>query len=411
MSGWSGWGTRLLTDPGDWQVAALRRPVRYYGEVDGAAMRSQPGETPSRIGIIGAGPAGAATALRLGQLGVPDVVLVDRDEFPRDKTCGSGVSPKGIQTLKRLGVWDLVERHAYWIRGVRLVTPRDRELCLSGGDSTSAVICNRRTLDEILLQQARALGVRFLPRFQVTALLREGERVVGFAARDGREVRAACTVVADGAHSVLSPATRSRRLMQTIMGWWDHVPFQPHTVEMVFDRMVTPGYGWLFPENETRVSIGICYEDTAHERNARRLFERFLAKHYADRLAAATAVGRWKGHPIAYRFRVGRLSSPGRLAVGEAGGFAHPATAEGIYQGMHSGILAGEALAAVAHGQAEEPMAFAAYESRCRRAFQRSFQGARLWRAALWTPLPDWIVALIRRPGLQTAVGRLMAGM
>jgi menaquinone-9 beta-reductase len=45
-------------------------------------------------------------------VGVPDVVLVDRDGFPRDKTCGSGVSPKSIQTLKRLAVWDLVERHA-----------------------------------------------------------------------------------------------------------------------------------------------------------------------------------------------------------------------------------------------------------------------------------------------------------
>jgi 2-polyprenyl-6-methoxyphenol hydroxylase-like FAD-dependent oxidoreductase len=120
------------------KVAALRRPLRYYGKVDGAAMRSQAGETRSRIGIIGAGPAGAAAALRLGQLGVPDVVLVDRDEFPRDETCGSGVSPKGIQTLKRLGVWDLVEPRAYWIRGVRLVTPRDLELCLASARATRA---------------------------------------------------------------------------------------------------------------------------------------------------------------------------------------------------------------------------------------------------------------------------------
>jgi threonine dehydrogenase-like Zn-dependent dehydrogenase len=96
--------TRSAQNPMTGKVAAPLRPVGYYGEVDGAAMRSQAGETRSRIGIIGAGPAGAAAALRLGQLGVPDVVLVDRDEFPRDKTCGSGVSPKGINTLKRLGV-------------------------------------------------------------------------------------------------------------------------------------------------------------------------------------------------------------------------------------------------------------------------------------------------------------------
>jgi flavin-dependent dehydrogenase len=54
----------------------------------------------SQVAVIGAGPAGAAASIHLGQLGVRDVVLVDRHDFPRDKTCGSGVSPKGIDVLK-----------------------------------------------------------------------------------------------------------------------------------------------------------------------------------------------------------------------------------------------------------------------------------------------------------------------
>ena len=67
------------------------------------------------------GPAGAACAAHLGQLGVQDVVLVDRHDFPRDKTCGSGISPKGIQTLKDLGVWHEIEPHSYPINGIRIV--------------------------------------------------------------------------------------------------------------------------------------------------------------------------------------------------------------------------------------------------------------------------------------------------
>ena len=55
--------------------------------------------------IVGAGPAGTACAAHLGTLSVGDVVLTDRRDFPRDKTCGSGLSPKGIKTLRDLGVW------------------------------------------------------------------------------------------------------------------------------------------------------------------------------------------------------------------------------------------------------------------------------------------------------------------
>src|SRR5690606_16616408 len=65
----------------------------------------------SDVVILGAGPAGTAAAVHLGALGVRSVALVDRHDFPRDKTCGSGVSPKGIKVLKELGVWSDVEPH------------------------------------------------------------------------------------------------------------------------------------------------------------------------------------------------------------------------------------------------------------------------------------------------------------
>jgi menaquinone-9 beta-reductase len=62
---------------------------------------------------------------------------------------------------------------------------------------------------------------------------------------------------------------------------------------MIFDESVAPYYGWLFPEGPGRVNIGICYEDPGLGRNARRLFEDFLTKHYRERLAAARQVGTW----------------------------------------------------------------------------------------------------------------------
>src|SRR5262245_21895970 len=116
----------------------------------------------SQVVVIGAGPAGTAAAIHLGQLGVRDVVLVDRHDFPRDKTCGSGVSPKGIEVLKSLGVWDQVAPQSYRIQGLRLVTPGDREVYISGGDAAAAIICCRRILDHLLLQRAVSLGTRVI---------------------------------------------------------------------------------------------------------------------------------------------------------------------------------------------------------------------------------------------------------
>jgi menaquinone-9 beta-reductase len=342
--------------------------------------------------IIGAGPAGTAAAIHLGQLGISNVVLVDRLDFPRDKTCGSGVSPKGIATLQDLGVWPDVEPHAYPIHGLRVVTSGGREIYVSGGDSNSAVICQRRVLDQILLERAKGLGIEFVPGFVARDLVGEDGRIAGVIARDGRQVRARYTIVADGAHSKFVVERGPKRLIHAIMGWWDDVPFRANHVEMVFDDAVLPYYGWLFPESERRVNIGICYADADHAKNARSLFAAFLDKHYTGRLAGATPIGEWKGHPISWSYKIDQLWSPGRLVIGEAGRMTHPATAEGIYQGMRSGMLAAEAIAAIGRGVSEGD-AFEQYQRSCQRTFRRSFWAGALIKRAVASPVPDWLVA------------------
>jgi flavin-dependent dehydrogenase len=152
------------------------------------------------VAILGAGPAGTAAAAHLGQLGVRNVVIVDRQDFPRDKTCGSGVSPKGIEVLRELGVWEDVAKASYPIKGIRIVTPGDRESWQSAGDVTQAIVCQRRILDHLLLKRAQSFGVEFIPRFTARQVLTEGDRTVGFVDGDGRQVRARFTFVAGGAH-------------------------------------------------------------------------------------------------------------------------------------------------------------------------------------------------------------------
>lgn len=366
----------------------------------------------SDVVILGAGPAGTAAAAHLGTLGVRRVTLVDRHDFPRDKTCGSGISPKGIQVLKELGVWDEVEAHAYPITGIRLVTPGDLESWQSAGDVAQAVVCHRRILDHVLLQRALSHGVTFLPHFDASETIEEGGRVRGIRARDGREVRAKYVLVAGGSHCRIGlPEKRPRRVIQAIMGWWDDVEFRPNHVEMIFDRMIEPYYGWLFPESDRRVNIGITYEDGAEKKNARELFARFLDKHYGKRLRNATQVGPFKGHPVVWSYRIDKLTAPGRVVIGEAGLMTHPATAEGIYQGMRSGMLGAEAVADVLAGRKAEAAAMAAYERKCRRTFQLSFLGGGVFRKLVRTNALDWMVRVTDAPLVQSATAKLMAQM
>jgi flavin-dependent dehydrogenase len=219
------------------------------------------------------------------------------------------------------------------------------------------------------------------------------------------------TVVADGAHSRFGLDRGPQHLIQAIMGWWDDVPFRPHHVEMILDQLVAPYYGWLFPEGPNRVNIGICYDDPALAHNARRLFQDFLDKHYGAGLSKARQVGGWKGHPISYATSLAKLTSPGRIVVGEAGRMTHPATAEGIYQGMYSGMLAARALCGILQGRVEPARGLRDYETACRSAFGMSFRGAGLWRHFVTTGALDVVAGAMNRPMSRRLIAKCMARM
>ena len=159
------------------------------------------------------------------------------------------------------------------------------------------------------------------------------------------------------------------------------------------------------------MNIGITYEDPDNSKNARKLFQEFLDKHYADRLKDATQVGGWKGHPIHYSYDVGGLTGPGRIIIGEAGLMTHPATAEGIYQGMRSGMFGAEAAADIIDGRQSEAAAMRRYEARCKDAFHLSFLGGRVFRRLLKTPVLDWAVQFGEQAFVKSGAARVMAHM
>lgn len=359
-----------------------------------------------RVVIVGAGPGGCATAIALAQRGASDVILVDRARFPRDKTCGSAISPLGLRVLADLGVDEDVRRLGHRIHSLRLTTPRGRQLDLRGDEA--AVILLRRDFDQLLVDRAKAAGVRFRDGFAVTALLEEGRRVVGVRSGD-QEMRADFVVCADGTHACFSVDGRPKHTLATIMGWWEDFAFDAGTIEMIFDRTLSPLYGWVFPESPSRVNIGIVVDGARAGRagelgNVRPVFEAFLQRHFQDRLRVARPAGRWCGHPISYSTWMRHGAAPGVLYVGEAARLTNVATGEGIYQAMHSGILAADALAAVLRGRLPEPRAWREYSWNCRRTFAPGFLLGHVFRGAVRLGVLDLLAQAFDRPPFRRVV-------
>jgi len=359
------------------------------------------------VAIVGGGPAGAVAALEACRAGLGPVWLFEREEAGRPKACGGGLSPRARKVLQELGLWERVHREAYGIEGMRLVAPSGREAVLAGAESAS--VLPRQRFDAMLLEEAARAGALIRCRSRVMRVT-PGDREILLEV-EGRErpVRAPLAIVAGGARSPLRGDGTGEMLLTAVMGWWEGVPHTPHLLEMIFDPALRPHYGWLFPEGDGRVNIGICLrQDRLEPGGLRRLFQDFLDRHYRDRLAGARLLGAWRGHPIRTSVRVGHRAPEGILVIGEANGLVDPATGEGIAQAMQSGRLAVRAI----RQSLDRGEGAAGASRRYARALQREFATA--FRVADWfqrrgTGLLDGLAWFAGLPGIRTLGSRALA--
>jgi flavin-dependent dehydrogenase len=336
-----------------------------------------------------------------------EVLVVDRASFPRRKACGSGLSPWAIELLDRLGVWARVRREANPIRAALIGGRSGRPVELRG--RMEAAVLLRERLDDLLVDEARARGARLVEGVLVRSVIRDRGRPVAVETSVG-SIEADAVIDCSGANTRLSRIGRGRT-MHTIMGWYAGVPAAADTVELYFDEAVRPHYGWVFPESDDRVNIGICYLPGAGEPKVRERFDAFLERRLSSRLEGATQLGALIGHPIATSARPFGLVKGGVLTAGEAGSLVDPATAEGIHQALASGRLAGGILRRLLEdGLLPSDETLAPYTRAVRKEVGRRLIAGQLLLELLRTPVFDFVLRFGARRSVRAGLARVLAG-
>ena len=299
--------------------------------------------------VIGAGPAGAATAIEAARSGA-SVIVFDKAPYGRDKVCGDGLTPRAVGALNELGI-DLDDAHR--IDGLRMIAGKKvRQLPWpeTSRFPSHGAVWPRRRLDAALMDAAVEAGAKVVWETEAIPML-DGDRVTGVVAGD-KEVEAELTVVATGAPGQVARMLGAERdpnepfglAIRTYAESPRHADRHLEACLTLRDRDGTPvpGYGWMFPAGDGTVNIGVGALSTM--KNFKQLNLNTLLDSYRGLVEDDWSLGPNLERPRAWRLPMStqRRHGPGWVAIGDAAGLVNPMNGEGIDYGLESGMLAAQ---------------------------------------------------------------------
>jgi geranylgeranyl reductase family protein len=316
--------------------------------------------TRTDVLVVGAGPAGSAAAAWAARAGL-DTLLVDAAVFPRDKTCGDGLTPRAVGELELLGLGDWLRAHTT-SRGLR-AHGFGQTLLLPwpGGtlpDWGSAVA--RTELDDHLRTTAIKTGAAALDGARAVDVRREGDRVTAVVLRDTEgdfEVGCERLVVADGVRSPLGKRLGREWHRDTVYAvagrsYVDSTeaddPWISSHLELRDEQgEILSGYGWVFPLGNGSVNLGAGTLATA--KRPAEVAIKPLMQVYADTIRDDFGLGGELRMPTSALLPMGGAVShvAGRnwALIGDAAALVNPLNGEGINYGLESGRLVVDTLA------------------------------------------------------------------
>lgn len=315
--------------------------------------------TEAEVLVIGAGPAGSAAAAWAARAG-RQVVLADAAKFPRDKTCGDGLTPRAIAELDRLGLGEWV-RGRVENRGLRLSGfGQELQLEWPGGSlPTVGSAVPRSELDDRIRRTALESGARMFEGAKAVSVAQSGRGVESVTFEHGgteRTLTCKTLIIADGVRSSLGRKLGRKWHRDTTFGVAARAyissgrsedPWISSHLELRDgEGVLQPGYGWIFPLGTGEVNIGVGTLATAKRPGPgalRPLLDLYTEQRRADwgltgdLRAVASALLPMGG-------AVSNVAGKNWAIIGDAAACVNPLNGEGIDYGLEGGRLIADML-------------------------------------------------------------------
>ncbi|MGZ6974915.1 MAG: geranylgeranyl reductase family protein [Acidimicrobiia bacterium] len=354
--------------------------------------------------VVGAGPAGAAAAYWLAQHG-HSVLVVDKKRFPREKTCGDGLTPRAVRQLHDMGLVSQLDEFQRY-EGLRSIA-HGITLELRWPEHPDfpdyGYVVRRRDLDELVADRAVKAGATLWPASEALAPVVEGGLVTGASIRRiesgvTETVRARIVVVADGANSRFgrglgTSRDRSYPMGMAIRGYFtspyhDEPWIESHLDLRDRDGNYMPGYGWIFPVGDGTVNVGVGLLDTFtgfKTVNTTKLMDAFIATAPARwGISPETSCGPPTGGKLPTGGSVTPKVGPTWIVAGDAAGSINPFNGEGIAYAYETGRMVADAVhEALATG---DGLALARYPGELEALYGRYFKVARTFVKVIGNP-------------------------
>jgi geranylgeranyl reductase family protein len=346
------------------------------------------------------------------------VALVEKKVFPREKTCGDGLTPRSVRQIADMGIEGALTG-AHRFSGLR-AHAFGKVLDLPWPEHPTfpsyGYVITRHDLDAIVNERAVKAGATVWQGTEAVEPILDGaapgaEAVggaglpscVGAVVKEKssgatRTVRARYVVVADGANSRFGRALgtardRDQPLGMALRGYYsspghDHTFIESHLDIRDGDGNLVPGYGWIFPLGDGRVNVGVGLLSTDHRWkgvNTSTLMDHFVAWAPKEwELSPATSLGAPTGGKLPMGLAVGPRVGATTLVVGDAAGTINPFNGEGIAYGYETGRLAAAALGEALCGDGVH--ALLRYEDRLEEAYGLYYRVARAFIRVISRP-------------------------